>query len=149
MTTILDIKRIESLAKYLECEIDEIEKCEYSENSFEHGRNEYLILTDDEADSMTKIEIEQSLWAFKPSFLLYYTPMPNNLSTKLDDAFCECLSALQEKLCEDANPIILALVKPNLDRLINDAIMADGRGHFLANYDSAENEQDEFYIYKQ
>lgn len=32
---------------------------------------------------------------------------------------------------------------------VNDAIDADGRGHFIALYDGYENEQDGYFIYRQ
>ena len=36
----------------------------------------------------------------------------------------------------------------NFDDFVEDAVRADGRGHFLAGYDGNENEQGDFYLYR-
>jgi hypothetical protein len=35
-----------------------------------------------------------------------------------------------------------------LEGFVEEAVSADGRGHFLSSYDGEENEQDGFYIYR-
>ena len=58
---------------------------------------------------------------------------------------------MQSKKCEGANDAILALIKKTdggLDGFVEDAISADGRGHFLSSYDGDENEENGFYIYR-
>jgi hypothetical protein len=54
---------------------------------------------------------------------------------------------MQGKLCESARPIVEALIE-DMDHFVSDAICADGRGHFLSQYDGEENEEGEFYIYR-
>jgi hypothetical protein len=49
------------------------------------------------------------------------------------------VSAFQEAKCEDANETIAALIT-DIDEFIEDAICADGRGHFLNGYDGEEYE---------
>jgi hypothetical protein len=139
-TDTLTEQRIEALAKHLGCSIDEIITglC-YDE--FEACGGEYLVLTDDEADDKAREHIEQSLWAFNASFIASHTR--NGLST-------ECIKALEEmqgKLCESASPIIEGLIE-NMDHFVRDAIGADGRGHFISQYDGEENEEGAFYIYR-
>jgi hypothetical protein len=103
---------------------------------------EYLVLTDDEADERAREYIEESLWAFNASFLSGMTGLDERVFTALS------------KQCEDANDAVLALVKSTcgIDDLVEAAIAADGRGHFMASYDGAESEvkyEDEFYyIYR-
>ena len=113
--------------------------------------NEYLILSDLEADDRAGEEIKQSLWAFNPDFILAHT----NLDYKGFQyaALIKCIRTLQEALCESANDIIKLLIS-NLDDFIDDAINADGRGHFLSCYDGVENEifdpdtHKYYYIYR-
>ncbi len=81
------------------------------------------------------------MWAFNAEFIASHCK--TNLDTKAVDA----LRGMQSELCEDANPLVEALIE-DLDHFIKDAIAADGRGHFLAGYDFEENEQDEYYIYR-
>ena len=113
--------------------------------------NEYLILSDLEADDRAGEEIQQSLWAFNPDFILEHT----NLD--YDDfqyaALIKCIATLQDELCESANDIIKNLIS-DLDDFIDDAINVDGRGHFLSYYDGVEHEifdpdtHKYYYIYR-
>lgn len=43
------------------------------------------------------------------------------------------------KLCESFNKAVLAMI-PDKNHFVKDAILADGRGHFLSQYDGQENE---------
>lgn len=53
----------------------------------------------------------------------------------------------QENCCEGANGLVYALID-NIDEFIEDAIIADGRGHFISYYDGVENELNDLYIYR-
>jgi hypothetical protein len=58
---------------------------------------------------------------------------------------------MQSKKCEGANDAILALIEKTdggLDGFVEEAISADGRGHFLSSYDGNENHESGFYIYR-
>jgi len=132
------MNRRKSLANYLGIKKSEVEKSVYGENVFDADGAEYLVLTDDEADESAAEYIKDSLWAFNASFLSGYTGLD------------ECIfKALQDK-CEDANDAFLSLVESNggIDGLIEDAISADGRGHFLSGYDGNESENGEYFIYR-
>jgi hypothetical protein len=140
-TTTATEQRIEALAKSLGVEPSEITACTYDECSFEYGRKSYLVLTSCEADALVAERIRDSLWAFNASFIASHTR--NGLSR-------ECIKALEEmqgKLCESANPIVEALIE-DMDDFVSDAISADGRGHFLSSYDGEENEEGDFFIYR-
>ena len=120
--------KIEALAKHFDIEADEIEVSRYDENTFEIRREEFLVLTDEEADEKVADYIRETVWAFSPEFLASHM-------TGIDP---EDLKPIQEK-CESANPIIIKLID-DLDHFIADAIASDGRGHFLATYDGEEVE---------
>lgn len=134
-------QRIAALAKYLGCEVDEVSKSRYDDNSFDACGGEYLVLTDDEADDRAEQEIRESLWAFRAEFIASHS------TNGWSDECVKALEKMQGKLCESANPIIEALIK-NMDRFISDAISADSRGHFISRYDGEENEEGQFYIYR-
>jgi hypothetical protein len=55
---------------------------------------------------------------------------------------------MQAELCEDANEIVRAMIGERMDDFVSQAIGADERGHFLSSYDGEENQQGEFYIYR-
>lgn len=57
---------------------------------------------------------------------------------------------MQENCCESCNEFIRALIDGTcgIDEFVREAIMSDGRGHFIATYDGEENEQDEYFIYR-
>jgi len=133
-------QRVEALAKYLGCSVDEIVTGHYADE-FEACGGEYLVLTDDEADDKAREYIEGSLWAFSASFIASH-------STKgWSNACVKALEKMQGELCEDANPIVEALIN-DMDHFVRDAIGADGRGHFISQYDGEENEEGAFYIYR-
>jgi hypothetical protein len=109
---------------------------------------QYLVLTDEEADERARDYIESSLWAFNPGFLANMTEMPFEAFSKLAELY------------DNANDAILAMVENTcgLDDLVEEAIAADGRAHFLNTYDGNEDEftyvdedaeeEIEFYIYR-
>jgi hypothetical protein len=80
----------------------------------------------DEAMEIAGDYIKETLWAFRPEYLVDY--MPKDVSPDM-------LASLQNKHSEDLNPMLLALVGSKLDELIEDAICDDGLGHFLNSYD--------------
>jgi hypothetical protein len=49
--------------------------------------------------------------------------------------------------CESGNSAMLGLIQDH-DAFVEDAISADGRGHFLSNYDGEEVKQGEYFIYR-
>ena len=96
---------------------------------------DWICLSDEEADERAEDYILESVWAFNPYFLSYHTGIDE-----------EVFKLLQEK-CEDANEPILRLIKDK-DVFVYDAITSDGRGHFLSPYDGEEHEHyinNEFY----
>jgi len=134
------MEKLEALAKFLNCEQSEIANID--DCTFEHGKEEYLVLTDEEADEKSNEEIKNLLWTFKASFILEQCDLPYELE--------DGLQAAQEKQCESANDWIERLVEKTcgLDSFVQSAISADGRGHFLNSYDGSENEQDDYFIYR-
>jgi hypothetical protein len=110
--------------------------------TFEVWSREYMVLTEHERYKKAKEYIQETLWAFNPSFLAKKTGLPE-----------EVFRALSEK-CEDENDAILALVEKTcgLDDFVKSAIEADGYGHFLAYYDGEEEvvnvEGEDYFIYR-
>lgn len=105
----------------------------------EYSNKEYLILTDKQANLKAKESILETLWAFNESFILDY----------IGYKYKKVYSKLQD-LYEDANEIIKDLLIKNksLDKFIKDAIISDGRSHFIASYDGKEIEFDGYFIYR-
>ena len=139
MTTL----KIKALAEFVGCEVEDIEEG-YREDIFEVGSKEYLVLTDAEADKQVAEYILDSLWAFNSSFIQAHS--------NLNDLAINALHRAQEELCEDSNELVRGIIK-DLNHFVNDAVSADGRGHFLSPYDGEENEEkigdNWFFIYRQ
>ena len=95
---------------------------------------DYLLLTDAEADEKAAEYIKDSLWAFNAEFILS--------ECQLDPSGAASLRTMQEKSCEGSNDFILSLVEKTcgLADFVSAAISADGRGHFLSQYDGEETE---------
>lgn len=123
-----------ALAKYLEIDVEEAKELIESED--------YLVLTDSEADEKVREYIEDTLWAFSADFIIG--------ECGLDLSGVNSLRKMQKEACEGAQGFIKSLIEKTcgLDSFIESAISADGRGHFIAQYDGEEGEQGEYYIYR-
>lgn len=125
---------------YCQNNLTEVE--EYDENNY---NNDYLVLTDEEADEKAKEDIKDSLWAFNASFIA------NQID--LDE---EVIQAIHDNgKCESNNDTIYNLINKlgDFDNFCSEAISSDGRGHFMSSYDGNENEETvngtTYYIYRQ
>jgi len=143
------ITRLEqAAAQVIGCEPEEIREERYDSYGlkvFSAYGLEYAVGTDEEAQEACKENIKQSLWAFNASFILSHSKTGYNPELE------KCLKEMQGKLCEGANSLVEALIE-DMDSFIEDAISADGRGHFLSSYDGNENEIDiddeTYYAYR-
>ena len=112
---------------------------DYDEAQSDFDSEDYLVLTDEEADEAVREDIEEMVWAFTPSFLRAHTGVT-----------IEAIAKIQE-MSEDANEPLTAMIK-DFDYFVEDAVKCDGRGHFLAPYDHEENEITfsgiTYYIYR-
>jgi len=154
MTTTLLKDKYEALKSFLveqnEATYEELTEdvdAVYNDNwhTFEIVGNEYMVLTDSEADAAAVDYIKDSLWAFNTEFILDHA----NIKAE-GHAYNETIKAfskMQEALCEDANALVEALIS-DIDQFVQDAIEADGRGHFISSWDGEEHEVDNFYIYR-
>jgi len=133
--------RAEALARFLDVDINELEEGDIFAE-FKHEGSEYLVLDDVDADQRAYEYIEQTVWAFNPSFLASHSKVNT-----------EMFEALQKnELCEGNNDIILNCIDDFVD-FVDCAIKTDDRGHFLNTYDGKEhcvsdNDGDEWYIYR-
>ncbi len=112
---------------------------DYDEAQSDFDSEDYLVLTDEEADEAVREDIEEMVWAFTPSFLSAHTGVDE-----------EVFEALADR-CEDNNDSYKRMIK-DFDAFVEDAVSSDGRGHFLAQYDHEENEITfngiTYYIYR-
>jgi len=136
------IPQVRALCSHLECEPEELSlkrHDHYGLAVYSYGRREFAIGDDNEADKAVRDNIKDSVWSFRPGFLSSYTGLPDEVFTALQDQ------------CEDSNDAVLQCIKRTKHRLagfVDEAVAADGRGHFLSPYDGDENEVDNFYIYQ-
>ena len=116
---------------------------DYDEAQNNIDSEDCLVYTDEEADKAVRDYIEESVWAFTPSFLRAHTDHRARVTV-------EAIAKLQE-MCESANEPLKAMIK-DFDAFVEDAVSCDGRGHFLAPYDHEENEITfngiTYYIYR-
>ena len=140
-------EKINTLATFLNVEASEIETSSWDDDVLTYGNQEYLVLTDDEADEKTAEEIKNSLWAFNADFIIQHCKNYESMDNYEYNAAIESLREAQGKQCESLNGLVYALID-NIDEFVTDAIIADGRGHFLSFYDGRENEENDFYIYR-
>ena len=141
-------EQIKALAEFLEVEPEEITESEYGdENTFSCDGAEYLVLDEEGANAKAREEIEYSLWAFNADFIIQHCKNYDEMDNYEYQSAIESLRHAQEQCCENANGLVKALID-DMDEFVDDAIMADGRGHFISRYDGEENEMNGFYIYR-
>ena len=138
------MNKLETLAEFLGVSTDEIEESKYYDDGFSYGNQEYLVLTDAEADETVKNEIRETLWAFQPKFILENSTISDFSN---NESVLKAFSKMQEELCESANELVYALIE-DFDDFVESAVMSDGRGHFISRYDGYENELNDYYIYR-
>lgn len=140
--------RIAALAEYLSIHQEEITFDGYIFCT-EDGK-EYSVLTDDEATQEATREIIESLWAFRAGFILDCTEIADDQNRFAYGDIVESLQSMQEKCCESCNAFIYALIEGTcgIDEFVDEAIEADGRGHFISRYDGMEDEQGDYFIYR-
>lgn len=146
---------IEILAEYADIATNKIKQAEWANDPNRLVTNygeEWLILTDEEAEEMARDYIIKMLWSFRTDFLMDHMDAVDSLNTREREVFKKSLEKIQCDLCEGANPIVSALVSDNIENLIDEAIEADGRGCFIGFYngseDSIEYDGVDYYIYR-
>ena len=103
--------------------------------------DEYMVLTDDEANEEVYKEIEDSLWAFNAEFIIEMTRLNSGVKS---------LRTMQENSCEDCNDFIRAIIDGTcgMNSFVESAIESGGRGNFISYYDGEENENGGYFIYR-
>jgi len=144
-----NMEKAKALADFLEISTEDLEIPEDTELPFVVSDTgvEYRVLTEEQADEAAKEEIEYSLWAFNSDFIIRHCKNFEKMDIFEIETAEKSLRYAQENCCENANGLVRALID-NMDEFVEDAIDADGRGHFISRYDGVENEQDGFYIYR-
>ena len=145
-------EKAQALAKFLEVELSEITEVPTDEDNaelpFVTGQGyEYLVLTDEEANERARDYILDSLWAFNADFIISHCNGCDDMELWEIEEVEKGLRQIQENICEGGNGLVKALIS-DIDEFIDDAINADGRGHFMCSYDGEEHEQDDLFIYK-
>lgn len=137
--------RIKALSDFLKIKEDRIKVSEYDENLLlvDDSKDQFYVAVDDEdADKLARKNIEDTLWAFNSDFIAEHS----SGIREVGERGIKALHKMQEDLCESANSIVKALID-DMDDFVEDAISADGRGHFISSYDGEEYEQGDSYIY--
>ena len=124
---------LRALKKHTDCEYSDITK--EGKTTYFIGNQEYLVLNDEEAQKRCEENIKESIWAFNSSFLSFHTGINEDI-----------IKSVQEH-CESSNNMLLNSIK-DIQKFINEAIVSDGRGHFISYYDGNENEINDLFIYR-
>ena len=129
-----------ALAEFLGVEENEVEENSWGTYSTINS-DEYMVLTDYEANEKVYEEIENSLWAFNAEFIIEMTRLKSGVKS---------LRTMQENSCEDCNDFIRAIIDGTcgMNSFVESAIESGGRGTFISYYDGEENEQGEYFIYR-
>lgn len=117
-------------------------------NEFNHHSevdlDDFMFLTDSEADNTCYEKIRELIWAFNADYLAGWLDCPT-----------EAVQAIHDNgKCEGNNEILLDWLEKHCEfwNFVYDAISLDGRGHFLSSYDGKEHEVEwngeTYYIYR-
>lgn len=132
-------EKIKALADFLQISKEE------AQNLIDN--DEYVVLTDEEANEKAKEEILNSLWAFNADFILQHCKNADSMDCYEWDSAVEALRDAQGKSCESLNGLCHALID-DIEEFVQDAITEDGRGNFISFYDGEQNEQNGLFIYR-
>lgn len=140
----MENEKIKELAEFLGCDEGDITVSNWNNRVFEFGNEEYLVVTDEEADEEATSRIEQCIWAFNAEYIL------DECAIDYNESAISSLQEMQNRCCESCNPFLSSLIESTcgLDCFIQEAISCDGRGHFLASYDGKENKAGCYYVYR-
>lgn len=122
METIEHTKEALALAKAIECAPEE------AQSFIDDG--DWLVYTDEEADEAARDYILDSAWAFRYEFLCAHSDAISEIPKKE-------FEEMQGRLCEGFTKAVLAMLDDK-EHFVHDAILSDGRGHFLSPYDGEE-----------
>ena len=120
-----------ALAEKFGCAPSDVE--EYSDGEYVIDGADYLVLTDSEADDKVEEYVEDTLWAFSPSFLASVTGVDESVFVAIQD----------NGNCEGNNEAIQSILdatNTSMSEVAEEAVRRDGRGHFLSQYDGQEIE---------
>lgn len=113
--------------------------------------SDFLVCDETGKEQALKEYIEESLWAFNADFVATHMSTWNNMTDREATEIIKAIREMQEKLCELANPLVMAMIE-DIEEFIEDAVSADGAGHFLSPYDGEETEftfeGNTYYIYR-
>lgn len=104
--------KIKELAELLE--IKEEEAKELIENE------DYLVLTDEEANEKAREYILDSLWAFNADFVIRHSKNYSEMTSEEYNEAVESLRNSQERSCEYCNGLVKALID-DIDEFVEDA----------------------------
>jgi len=95
-------------------------------------------------DRAARRVVINDLWAFRTEFIAaFLTSRVKHFARTRESDIIAMLKPAQEKLCEDAGPIVRALLGRSLSKFVDEALRADGRGRFLSSYDGEERDSDD------
>lgn len=134
-------KRKESLATFLNANIENINCTDEKEKIFSIDDGEYLVLTFDEAFEKTEEAIKEALCYSNPEFIYLHSTL---YGTDTTENCLDTIRAIQDK----KDPSLVENIIKGMSSFIEDAIEIDGMGLYLAYYDCKENEQGKYLIYR-
>lgn len=91
--------------------------------------------SEEEANKAARQAVEDSICYFRPDFLAAHSNVPEEVFVFLTNK------------CFDNNEAYKSMIY-DMDDFIDDAIDADGRGHFLNSCDSKEYKIGEYFLYR-
>lgn len=125
-----NVALLEAISEEFGVAYKDIEVYAEEENTFYIDGMEYLIVDTDTARYMAQDEIRELLWAFNSNYLHNVTGIPESVFKSLST------------LCESSNEAIYHMIDNTIgyNDFVDDVILEDGLGHFLAYYDGEERE---------
>ena len=116
---------------------------EIEDNILTFGGIDYIVGNEEEVQEKAVEYIKESAWAFNAEFLAEFCGLPASVFKILSEQ------------CEGANEAILEIIGrgDGIEYFAEEAVSADGRGHFLNSWDGIEEIEDisgtDIYIYRQ
>lgn len=130
---------VENVLELIDLSIDDVV---INGNSISSGSSEWVVFSDEDADDNIYEFIKNSLWSFRAEFISQVTGHDKD----------EILTLTCEGELKNDDLVMIVERSCGLKRFVNQAIKADGRGHFLSTYDGVEREVkvdgEYYYVYR-
>lgn len=105
----------------------------YGLSIFEIDDKSWVIGSESQLRKAAKAKIKEELWAYNATYIIDF--LNDKYPKQYQKSLIKTFQMIQESLCENASPVIEAMIGIHIDEFIDNVIKDDGLGNILSNGD--------------